>query len=462
MLLGEDGIIRTAQGAKNTWEGATTNEQKEIQNLVNELNNIINDNGAGNIEISDILERYILGEDKKGVLLTEILDIYTAKFKPNEIIPDASTSLAGIGLDYNKNEYYLTLEYNNEDYMVIGSMSTTGMPDKTKELIKIPEATSGIEKWDKETNDKVTAFSSKDIPSVKVPVPKGFTASTVEAEQTVEGGLVIKQDGTNNEFVWIPVSEERLSQMYIKFTFELSGETGVTTNIYSKTPGGVPGGIGNREPELVTDYDTDAQYYSLINGASSVGEYAQDMVKEYQKIHDSIEKYGGFYIGRYELTGAIGNPTVQKDGIVITNQNWYNLKAACMKIVNNEGKQESEIIAKTTMIYGNQWDEVCNWLSEAGYDIEDSTNWGNYEDNPEEGAGTKQTAGYSESWKANNIYDFAGNCYEWTQEVNEYSRHPYRGGVYEYSNSSAFSRTLGSFPIANDEDLSTRPVLYIM
>ena len=27
MLLGEDGIIRTAQEAKNTWEGAVENEQ---------------------------------------------------------------------------------------------------------------------------------------------------------------------------------------------------------------------------------------------------------------------------------------------------------------------------------------------------------------------------------------------------------------------------------------------------
>ena len=48
MLLGEDGIIRTAQEAKNTWEGAVANEQQEIQNLVNELNNIMNnESGTG-------------------------------------------------------------------------------------------------------------------------------------------------------------------------------------------------------------------------------------------------------------------------------------------------------------------------------------------------------------------------------------------------------------------------------
>ena len=46
MLLGENGIIRTAQEAKNTWEDAITNEQEEIQNLVNELNNIMNEEGG--------------------------------------------------------------------------------------------------------------------------------------------------------------------------------------------------------------------------------------------------------------------------------------------------------------------------------------------------------------------------------------------------------------------------------
>ena len=38
MLLGENGIIRTAQEAKNTWENAVTNEQEGLNNLMNELN----------------------------------------------------------------------------------------------------------------------------------------------------------------------------------------------------------------------------------------------------------------------------------------------------------------------------------------------------------------------------------------------------------------------------------------
>ena len=380
MLLGEDGIIRTAQEAKNTWEGAIANEQEEIQNLVNELNSIMN-GGTGD------------GED-------------------GNIDPE------------------------------------TG--------------------WDL---DKVTKFPSKDEPSVNVPIPDGFTASTIEEEQKVEEGFVIKQDGTNNEFVWIPVSAERLAQMYTEETVALSGGTGVTTNIYSKSSiytMGKPGDTSSyREPDLVvgsgTSYDAVESYQTIV-GASDTEDFAQKMVNEYQEIHDSIEKYGGFYIGRYELTGTIGSPTVVKSGTVITAQYWYNLKAACMKLVDNTGKAENEIIAKTTMIYGNQWDEVCNWLSGAGYDIEDSTSWGNYSDNTEEGAGSKKTAGYKESWQANNIYDFAGNCAEWTQEATYTNYRVNRGGDYNNSGSRspASGRGYGDPSYGSNSSISTRPTLYIM
>ena len=67
---------------------------------------------------------------------------------------------------------------------------------------------------------------------------------------------------------------------------------------------------------------------------------------------------------------------------------------------------------------------------------EDSSSWGNYSDyntkneyevgNPEyvAEAGTGVLpAGSSEYWKANNIYDLAGNAYDWTQEAS-YTLHP--------------------------------------
>ena len=74
---------------------------------------------------------------------------------------------------------------------------------------------------------------------------------------------------------------------------------------------------------------------------------------------------------------------------------------------------------------------MLNWLVETGAKEQDevysnSSSWGNYEDSTGAAAtdsGSKQTSGKNEAWQANNIYDLAGNYYDWTQESNyAYSR----------------------------------------
>ena len=143
---------------------------------------------------------------------------------------------------------------------------------------------------------------------------------------------------------------------------------------------------------------------------------AESFVAEYKAMSDSIKKYKGFYIGRYELTGTVDSPT-EKKGASLTDQNWYNLYKACQNVVQDETG-----IVKSTMIYGVQWDAVCSWLKQSGFDTDsNSSSWENCSNSSGnadiEGAGSKQDTGFSEYWKANNIYDLAGNCWEWTQEA---------------------------------------------
>ena len=159
---------------------------------------------------------------------------------------------------------------------------------------------------------------------------------------------------------------------------------------------------------------------------------------------ESVSKYGGFYIGRYELSEA----GVQKDKATLTNTNWYNLYKKC-KELNASDKVE------TRMIWGCQWDVTMNWLISSGAKTsnevnKDSSSWGNYKDSTENAKvtvteedgtttnkyGSKQNTGYSEYWKANNIYDLAGNCFEWTQEAGYTHYRAVRGGNYSYSGSS--------------------------
>lgn len=157
--------------------------------------------------------------------------------------------------------------------------------------------------------------------------------------------------------------------------------------------------------------------------------FSDSIVEEYNAMIESVIKYKGFYIGRYELTGTVENPT-SKSGVVLTNQNWYSLKKACNNLINNQYVQ-------SCMIYGCQWDETLSWLIRSGAKTEtevnnDSRSWGNYSDSIGEAAtnsGAKQNTGINEAWKANNIYDLAGNHFEWTQETDRDDTRVERGRI---------------------------------
>ena len=175
------------------------------------------------------------------------------------------------------------------------------------------------------------------------------------------------------------------------------------------------------------------------------------MVSEYEEMIASLEKYKGFYIGRYELT-ANG----EKTGATQTSVNWYTLYKNCKTLASGTK-------VKTRMIWGLQWDATCNWLVDSKFDINNSSTWGNYDNNTATGHGSKQNTGFSESWKANNIYDFAGNCWELTQEAVDTKARVYRGGNYLNSGSSfPVSVRNSNYPTSTGSDGGSRPTLYLI
>ena len=145
---------------------------------------------------------------------------------------------------------------------------------------------------------------------------------------------------------------------------------------------------------------------------------------------ESVDTYGGFYIGRYE-TGNINQdtPVVQKGNTNISSQTWYNMYKRCKNI---RGANTNVV---TGMIWGNQWDRTLMWLIETGSKTkeeiaDDSTSWGNYNNatfeyvnssgstaTKNENSSTRIPTGNAEYTKANNIYDLAGNVYDWTMEA---------------------------------------------
>ena len=228
------------------------------------------------------------------------------------------------------------------------------------------------------------------IASVKygVPIPKGFTYK----EGTKDTGLVIQQDEKGNEFVWVPATEST----YVK-----------DTSFQGNKPRS-----DDTLPKGITDETAD------------------------------VKKYGGFYIGRYEAgipeedtstSNKTGIP-VSKPGVTVwTDIDYTNSKASAESMINSEYVQ-------TGLLTGKAWDTTCHWIKDslssinASADLTDSRYYGNYKNSESPanvtGYGTKQVAGYSDKWRVKNIYDLAGNVWEWTSEAYG-TNFVFRGGSYD-------------------------------
>ena len=260
---------------------------------------------------------------------------------------------------------------------------------------------------------------------------KGLVISDNVADKELDKGKEnVRRDLAGNQWVWVPVETPSSLYTTVDEGVALTGSTGVKTTKYTNTiiigqTRGLPGDTSsNREPDILTDSGYDDINYATA-GFSSLANMAETMKSDYEEMIASLEKYKGFYIGRYELT-ANG----EKTGATQTGVNWYTLYKNCTTLASGSK-------VKTRMIWGLQWDATCNWLDNSRFNIFNSSTWGNYSDNTVEGHGTKQNTGYSERWKVNNIYDFAGNCFEWIQEANSAGYRAKRGGYYGDSGSQS-------------------------
>ena len=97
----------------------------------------------------------------------------------------------------------------------------------------------------------------------------------------------------------------------------------------------------------------------------------------------------------------------------------------------------NETGATSTLIYGTQWDATMTFLSDVTNPnasnkpyIQDSTGMGNYK--KEDGTYELKTTG---QYAVRNIYDLAGNVWEWTMEKYDSFYRVERGGGYNISGS---------------------------
>ena len=220
-------------------------------------------------------------------------------------------------------------------------------------------------------------------------IPADFKVSAKGNEQTVSTGLVvIGPDGS--EFVWVPTTVTELAVR---------------------------------------------EFGSYFSGGGSVSNYYDETdLPEYKAMKASTERYGGFYIGRFEASqGEDGLPaskrvTEDEPGRIWVQFSPQDTTEACKEVYADNDTVEG------FFPWGINWDTTLQWLVDSGDkligDIKgDSTSWGNYSnDSFSEGARGNYTGVWEEA-KANNIYDLAGNNWEWTQERSG-SDYVMRGGGY--------------------------------
>ena len=344
----------------------------------------------------------------------------------------------------------------------------------------------------------------------QVPVPNGFVGSKVTGENEIDSGYVIyainegetedtveindtnkdEAQKTRNQYVWVPVPD--ISKFYgtdangkkwgkiYNFTTGTSsdstfdGVTGTYALNWSETNGimRISYGTSNREPDVLSGRDT--PYYLKTYGVSegSMHDFLIRQEIDFSKMINSVEKYGGFYIGRYE-TGNLNQDVavVQKGNTNISSQTWFSMYEKCKTLSDNNNNIE------TGMIWGNQWDRTLMWLIECNTQnpetgkskeevISDSASWGNYSNSMGEAAtghGNRRPTGYNEAWKANNIYDLAGNVMDWTMEASYTYFRVLRGGYYSFTGATypARNRYASNYPTNSDNTNGCRTTLYI-
>ena len=349
----------------------------------------------------------------------------------------------------------------------------------------------------------------EDASGDKVPVPNGYVGSSVAGENEIDTGYVIYEgeeavtdsnvadaQKNRNQYVWVPVPDiskfygtdangKKWGKIYTFSSSTSSGYdeiTGTQPYNWSESNGvmTISSKTNYREPDVVakyssTGYDMDSRLKTLGIGAKTTHEFLNQLEKEFNNMVASVEKYGGFYIGRYE-TGNINQdtPVIQKGNTNISSQTWYNMYKRCKNIKGANTNVE------TGMIWGNQWDRTLMWLIETGSKTkeqiaDDSTSWGNYYNatfeyvnssgstaTKNEGSSTRIPTGSAEYTKANNIYDLVGNVRDWTMEANSTYSRVYRGGYYDGSGDSypADYRSY-NFPTYSNIGYGCRSALYI-
>ena len=330
---------------------------------------------------------------------------------------------------------------------------------------------------------------TKDDKGNQVVIPGGFKIAS-DSGTTVQQGIVI-EDASQNQFVWIPVSNINHDGSN-KIKLDDNSEVEITLGRYIfNTSTGVEAKIQYAsEHEITTlaavqagtvkDYRAGDYYYELVNfrestqAADTTG--TNSTAKDLKGFINSVRDNKGYYLARYEASYAsgttfgVGNdstyykPASKVSTVCDGDEMNYQLGELWNFITQGNASKVSR-----QMYYGDSYvqSDLCNsyaWDTAIIY-IQAMGN-GNYANANRDTTGNISLKNTGETGDQKcKIFDMAGNSSEWTTEYSTYTTSygspcTFRGGYVYDSDLCASSRTVGDAATTN-KYFSFRVLLYM-
>ena len=227
--------------------------------------------------------------------------------------------------------------------------------------------------------------------------------------------------------MWVPVSEDISTTEYISRTDYKEPTTigEFQTDIYGNITGCTYDAVeANLERANCEDMDVD--------GTLELSDFESELTSMYAKMTESVNKYDGFYVGRFETSMNGTNPQSKRSTFSFSSgsgeliesataaegsaNTWYGLYA-----LNKRYKTSS---VTGSMIWGIQYDKMISWMGSAA-------------ETTISGYNTSRRCGTAPDDVIKNVYDLYGNSYEWTLEAYLHLTgfRGYRGGCFLPGNS---------------------------
>ena len=276
----------------------------------------------------------------------------------------------------------------------------------------------------------------KDVNGEQVPIPEGYIVSENSDENIVNKGLVIS-DSRGNEYVWISCTVDSSSN---KLQYKRT-EWGVEKD-------GTDNSRAIKDELTLKDIDVKYSKTDTDNGINE--EISKEIVAQINAEKESIKKYGGYYIGRYEVGKDNKTAVIKAEQEPYVNIKWSKAYELAKGIGGGEG-------ATTYLCSSYSWDTAINFIQNttgknyATSIIGFNGNWKSQEVKDSSGkvikpVNTAQRLNTGLTTALCNIYDMGGNVGEFTTELNPGTSETVvlRGGGYFNSGPAGYRWDLSS------------------